>query len=169
MGKTAFWEVQRTVWTWCLTWAALKVGDSVQLRLPGRDIGDPYTVTAERLGASAQVTINLPKSALGGDGDKPIAAVVTHGLDTVTSIAQLIIHVDSLPPIFINSDLAPTLVENTPAGQLVFTAAAEDTNANDNANANANTNTNHLQPQGQHRGCQCVWHQPQHRRGDVAG
>ena len=115
-----------------LTWAALKVGDSVQLRLPGRDIGDPYTVTAERLGASAQVTINLPKSALGGDGDKPIAAVVTHGLDTVTSIAQLIIHVDSLPPIFINSDLAPTLVENTPAGQLVFTAAAADSNANAN-------------------------------------
>ena len=120
-----------------LTWAALKVGDSVQLRLPGWDIGDSYTVTAERLGASAQVTINLPKSALGGDGDKPLAAVVTHGLDTVTSIAQLIIHVDSLPPIFTNSDLAPTLVENTPAGRLVFTAAAEDTNAN----ANANTNT----------------------------
>ena len=113
-----------------LTWAALKVGDSVQLRLPGWDIGTPYTVTAERLGASAQVTINLPKSALGGDGDKPLAAVVTHGLDTVTSIAQLIIHVDSLPPIFTNSDLAPTMVENTPAGQLVFTAAAADSNAN---------------------------------------
>ena len=112
-----------------LTWAALKVGDSVQLRLPGRDIGDSCTVTAERLGASAQVTINLPKSALGGDGDKPIAAVVTHGLDTVTSIAQFILHVDSFPPLFTNSDLAPALVENTPAGQLVFTAAADDANA----------------------------------------
>ena len=115
-----------------VTWASLTVGDTVQLKIGEANLGEPHIVTAADLGQAAQITLNIAKTDLGANGDKPVKVAIAHGNDLpVTSLATLVLHVNSLAPVFNNADTALTRVESSPANQLIFTASATDQNSQD--------------------------------------
>ncbi|MCX8520640.1 MAG: cadherin domain-containing protein [Rhodoferax sp.] len=131
MGQNSFLGSSKNGVDVVVTWASLMVGDTVQLKLGGVNLGAPHIVTANELGQAAQITLNIPKTDWGANGDKPVTVAITQNNLPVASLATLVLHVNLLAPVFNDVETALTRAENAPANQLVFTAIATDQNSKD--------------------------------------
>ena len=79
-----------------VSFSNLASSDTVQLRLDGALLGNPYTVSASEA-SERKISLSIAKSDLGADGSKSISVDVVHG-DTPTASNTLAVTLDTTVP-----------------------------------------------------------------------